>query len=73
MRAPDSAGDCLLAIIGFNKDAYTLYPGADSAVALAFGLIASTANVLTKGQVLTDHLWMQQIWAWTQCIAIDPA
>jgi hypothetical protein len=29
------------------------------------------ANVLTKGQVLTDHLWMQQIWAWTQCIAID--
>ena len=29
------------------------------------------ANVLTKGQVLTDHLWMHQIWAWTQCIAID--
>jgi hypothetical protein len=37
----------------------------------AFGLIASMANVLTKGAVLTDHLWMQQIWAWTQCIAID--
>src|SRR5258708_38986548 len=38
---------------------------------LAFGLIASMANVLTKGSVLTDHVWMQQIWAWTQCIAID--
>ncbi len=29
------------------------------------------ANVLTKGAVLTDHLWMQQVWAWTQCITID--
>jgi hypothetical protein len=38
---------------------------------LAFGLIASMANVLTKGSVLTDHIWMQQIWAWTQCIAMD--
>jgi hypothetical protein len=35
MRAPDSTGYYLLAIIGFNEDAYTLYPGADSAVALA--------------------------------------
>ncbi len=42
-----------------------------SVLLLAFGLIASMANVLTKGAVLTDHLWMQQIWAWTQCIAID--
>lgn len=42
-----------------------------SVLLLAFGLIASMANVLTKGSVLTDHLWMQQIWAWTQCIAID--
>jgi len=42
-----------------------------SVLLLAFGLIASIANVLTKGAVLTDHLWMQQIWAWTQCIAID--
>ncbi len=42
-----------------------------SVLRLAFGLIASMANVLTKGAVLTDHLWMQQIWAWTQCIAID--
>ena len=42
-----------------------------SVLFLAFGLIASMANVLTKGSVLTDHLWMQQIWAWTQCIAID--
>ncbi len=42
-----------------------------SVLLLAFGLIASMANVLTKGEVLTDHEWMQQIWAWTQCIAID--
>jgi hypothetical protein len=42
-----------------------------SVLLLAFGLIASMANVLTKGAVLTDHLWMQQVWAWTQCIAID--
>ena len=38
---------------------------------LAFGLIASMANVLTKGNVLTDNPAMQQVWAWTQCIAID--
>src|SRR5207248_537534 len=42
-----------------------------SVLLLAFGLIASMANVLTKGAVLTDHVWMQQVWAWTQCIAID--
>jgi hypothetical protein len=42
-----------------------------SILLLAFGLIASMANVLTKGAVLTDHVWMQQVWAWTQCIAID--
>ncbi len=42
-----------------------------SVLLLAFGLIASMANVLTKGAVLTDHPWMQQVWAWTQCIAID--
>lgn len=42
-----------------------------SVLLLAFGLIASMANVLTKGEVLTDHLWMQHVWAWTQCIAID--
>jgi hypothetical protein len=29
------------------------------------------ANVLTKGSVLTDNLFMQRVWAWTQCIAID--
>src|SRR5207237_5485661 len=34
-------------------------------------LIASMANVLTKGSVLTDNLFMQRVWAWTQCIAID--
>src|SRR6266702_3840254 len=42
-----------------------------SVLLLAFGLIASMANVLTKGSVLTDTIFMQRIWAWTQCIAID--
>src|SRR5215467_2422080 len=42
-----------------------------SVLLLAFGLIASMANVLTEGSVLTDNLIMQRIWAWTQCIAID--
>jgi hypothetical protein len=42
-----------------------------SVLLLAFGLIASMANVLTKGSVLTDNLIMQRIWAWTQCVAID--
>ena len=42
-----------------------------SILLLAFGLIASMANVLTKGDVLTNNETMQQIWAWTQCIAID--
>ncbi len=42
-----------------------------SVLLLAFGLIASMANVLTKGSVLTDSAVMRQIWAWTQCVAID--
>lgn len=42
-----------------------------SVLLLAFGLIASMTNVLTKGSVLTDNLFMQRVWAWTQCIAID--
>jgi hypothetical protein len=42
-----------------------------SVLLLAFGLIASMANVLTKGSVLTENIAMQRIWAWTQCIAID--
>ncbi|SRR5579875_300369 len=42
-----------------------------SVLLLAFGLIASMANVLTKGSVLTDNLFMQRVWAWTQCVAID--
>src|SRR5258708_17290937 len=42
-----------------------------SILLLAFGLIASMANVLTKGSVLTDNVLMYRIWAWTQCIAID--
>jgi hypothetical protein len=42
-----------------------------SVLLLAFGLIASMANVLTKGSILTDNIVMQRVWAWTQCIAID--
>ncbi len=42
-----------------------------SIILLAFGLIASMANVLTKGGVLSDNPFMQSVWAWTQCIAID--
>src|SRR5947199_10864985 len=42
-----------------------------SVLLLAFGLIASMANVLTQGSVLTDNLLMQRVLAWTQCIAID--
>src|SRR5260370_33259837 len=42
-----------------------------SVLLLAFGLIASMANVFTKGSVLTDNLFMQRVWAWTQCTAID--
>ncbi len=44
-----------------------------SVLLLAFGLIPSMANVLTKGSVLTDNIFMQRIWAWTQCIATPPA
>jgi hypothetical protein len=42
-----------------------------SIILLAFGLIASMANVLTKGSVLSDNLVMQRVWAWSQCVAID--
>src|ERR1700688_4647113 len=42
-----------------------------SVLLLAFGLIASMANVLTEGSVLSDNLTMQRVWAWTQCVAID--
>ena len=42
-----------------------------SILLLAFGLIASMANVLTKGAVLSDNIVMQRIWAVTQCVGID--
>ena len=42
-----------------------------SVLLLAFGLIVSRANVLTKGAILTDNLIMQRIWAVTQCVGID--
>lgn len=44
-----------------------------SVLLLAFGLIASMANVLTKGAILTDNLFMQRLWAVTQCVGIDAA
>ena len=50
-------------------DAWILYAleftSSISVLLLAFGLIASMANVLTKGSVLTDNLFMQRVWAWT--------
>lgn len=42
-----------------------------SILLLAFGLIASMANVLTKGAILTDNIIMQRVWAITQCCGID--
>jgi hypothetical protein len=42
-----------------------------SVLLLAFGLIASVANVLTQGAVLTNHPWAQEAYAWTQAVAID--
>jgi hypothetical protein len=42
-----------------------------SIILLAFGLIASMANVLTKGGVLSDSPFMQSVWARTQYVAID--
>jgi hypothetical protein len=42
-----------------------------SVLLLAFGLIASMANVLTKGAILTEDPIMQRIWAVTQCVGID--
>jgi hypothetical protein len=42
-----------------------------SVLLLAFGLIASMVNVLTKGTLLTNNSFMQELYAWTQCIGID--
>jgi hypothetical protein len=42
-----------------------------SILLLASGLFARVGNVLTKGIVLASNLFMQRVWAWTQCIAID--
>src|ERR1700730_7856520 len=42
-----------------------------SVLLLAFGLIASMANVLTKGSILSHSDIMQEVYAWTQCIGID--
>ena len=45
--------------------------GSLSILLLAFGLFASMGNVLRKGIVLTDNLFMERVRARTQCIAID--
>lgn len=42
-----------------------------SVLLLAFGLIASMANVLTDGAILSDNVIMSRIWSVTQCVAID--
>jgi len=42
-----------------------------SILLLVFGLFASVGNGLRKGIVLSNNLFMQRVWAWTQCIAID--
>ncbi|HLZ63248.1 MAG TPA: hypothetical protein VKR06_40465, partial [Ktedonosporobacter sp.] len=42
-----------------------------SVLLLAFGLIASMVNVLTKGTLLTHSDVMQSLYAWTQCVGID--
>ncbi len=42
-----------------------------SVLLLAFGLIASMANVLTNGAILTKNTIMQDIWSVTQCLAVD--
>ena len=42
-----------------------------SVLLLAFGLIASMANVLTDGAILSDSIIMSRIWSITQCVAID--
>lgn len=42
-----------------------------SVLLLAFGLITSQTNVQTHGEILTANPGLQEIWAWTQNIAID--
>ncbi len=42
-----------------------------SVLLLAFVLVASMVNVLTKGTLLTDNGFMQALYAWSQCIGID--
>jgi len=42
-----------------------------SVLLLAFGLIASMANVLTNGAILTNNTFMQDVWSVTQCLAVD--
>src|SRR5712691_1911328 len=38
---------------------------------LAVGLIASAADILTKGRLMEHNLALSDAWAWTQAIAIE--
>jgi hypothetical protein len=40
-------------------------------ILLAFGLVTSQTNVQTHGAILANNPMLQDIWAWTQNIAID--
>lgn len=42
-----------------------------SVLFLAVGLIASVANVLTEGSILTNNEFGRQFYAWSQAIGID--
>lgn len=42
-----------------------------SGVLLMLGLIAATANLLTKDAVFSSAPWLQNAWAWSQAIAVD--
>src|SRR5215472_1756571 len=42
-----------------------------SVLFLAVGLIASVANVLTQGSILTNNELGKQFYAWSQAIGID--
>src|SRR5215469_3588194 len=55
-----------------NAILYTLELVASlSVLFLAVGLIASVANVLTEGSILTNNEFGRQFYAWSQAIGID--
>src|SRR5579884_2176698 len=42
-----------------------------SELLLAAGIVVSTANFLTDGDVMRNHQGLSDAWAWAQAIAID--